>query len=248
MESKECTKCGIDKPFDRFTKRKAGRYGLRADCKDCVNAYQNSRKVVREPEIPSYQECSVCNQNLPADSFRLVRKRLSPDCEKCRSERRRAVARRLYAENRDQVIARKRAWRENNRESERARWRAIYWRDPEAAREKNKLYREGNREYWVRHREGNRLAYNAVQAKRRAALRGSACESFSVELLAKRVEYYGSRCWICGDPYEHIDHVKPISKGGPHMLSNLRPACGPCNLSKANKWPYRPEENILCFQ
>lgn len=29
-----------------------------------------------------------------------------------------------------------------------------------------------------------------------------------------------------------MDHVIPLSKGGPHCLSNVTPACGPCNGSK----------------
>ncbi|MGX7727586.1 HNH endonuclease [Rhodococcus sp. 5G237] len=38
-----------------------------------------------------------------------------------------------------------------------------------------------------------------------------------------------------------VDHVKPINKGGPHMLANLRPACGPCNSRKRDQWPFTNE-------
>ena len=34
-----------------------------------------------------------------------------------------------------------------------------------------------------------------------------------------------------------IDHVIPMSKGGPHDLSNLVVCCKPCNCSKYNKLP-----------
>lgn len=57
------------------------------------------------------------------------------------------------------------------------------------------------------------------------------------EKLAQRVEFYGGLCWICRRrPWEHIDHVKPLAAGGPHILSNLRPACAPCNQSKGAAW------------
>ena len=33
----------------------------------------------------------------------------------------------------------------------------------------------------------------------------------------------------------HVDHIKPKSKGGTADLSNLRPLCSKCNLSKGNR-------------
>lgn len=47
----------------------------------------------------------------------------------------------------------------------------------------------------------------------------------------------GGRCYLCGttvtaDDFE-VDHVIPVSRGGPHVLANLAPACGPCNARKA---------------
>ena len=53
-------------------------------------------------------------------------------------------------------------------------------------------------------------------------------------------------CYICGIPFAevavHLDHVKPLAKGGPHLLSNLRPACELCNLRKADRWPFDAEQ------
>ena len=61
---------------------------------------------------------------------------------------------------------------------------------------------------------------------------------FTKSELIDRLSMYGHKCWICRDaPYEHLDHVKPLSKGGWHMLSNLRPACARCNLKKNSTWP-----------
>lgn len=45
-------------------------------------------------------------------------------------------------------------------------------------------------------------------------------------------------CWLCGGHADQVDHVKPISKGGAHMLANLRPICGRCNNAKGQKWPF----------
>jgi 5-methylcytosine-specific restriction endonuclease McrA len=48
---------------------------------------------------------------------------------------------------------------------------------------------------------------------------------------------YGDRCYICGEPMEAIDHVKPLTKGGSHWPANIRPICWKCNSTKNNVWP-----------
>jgi len=46
-------------------------------------------------------------------------------------------------------------------------------------------------------------------------------------------------CGICGNPVEHetftIDHIIPLSRGGPHVLKNLQVAHKSCNSRKYNK-------------
>ena len=54
---------------------------------------------------------------------------------------------------------------------------------------------------------------------------------------------YEHRCLACGiDGALTIDHVIPVSKGGPNTADNVQPLCGPCNSSKGtNTIDYRPE-------
>lgn len=73
-------------------------------------------------------------------------------------------------------------------------------------------------------------------AQRRLLVGSAAAIPFTAEQLSLRMAYFGNKCWMCGGAFDHIDHVKPLSRGGPHMLSNLRPACGSCNRSKSAKW------------
>jgi 5-methylcytosine-specific restriction endonuclease McrA len=42
-------------------------------------------------------------------------------------------------------------------------------------------------------------------------------------------------CAYCDAPAEHLDHIKPIARGGRDVLSNVIPACAACNLSKADQ-------------
>lgn len=61
---------------------------------------------------------------------------------------------------------------------------------------------------------------------------------YSVEQLRARYAFWGNRCWICRcEGVMEADHVKPISKGGPDILANIRPACRRCNVRKRARWP-----------
>jgi len=65
------------------------------------------------------------------------------------------------------------------------------------------------------------------------------------------LETYGTDCWLCNEPIDliaprqvgkpgwerafHVEHVIPISKGGPNAISNVRPSHAKCNILKGNK-------------
>lgn len=57
-----------------------------------------------------------------------------------------------------------------------------------------------------------------------------------------RWDYYQGRCWMCGSPAQHMDHVKPLARGGSQWPANLRPVCWPCNKRKAARWPWGPAQ------
>jgi 5-methylcytosine-specific restriction endonuclease McrA len=78
----------------------------------------------------------------------------------------------------------------------------------------------------------------ASNARRRAVKANAPRIKFKADDLLGRIAYFGGKCWICGADYDALDHVKPLSKGGWHCLSNLRPICTPCNTRKLNHWPY----------
>jgi len=76
-----------------------------------------------------------------------------------------------------------------------------------------------------------------AMARKRAAKMGCAILPVSRETVRAKFEYWGNRCWICGASGQMtLDHVKPFSRGGPHMLANIRPACRSCNARKSGKW------------
>jgi 5-methylcytosine-specific restriction endonuclease McrA len=49
---------------------------------------------------------------------------------------------------------------------------------------------------------------------------------------AKVFALKGSQCVYCGDDASHVDHQLPRARGGSSEISNLVPACAPCNVAK----------------
>lgn len=53
----------------------------------------------------------------------------------------------------------------------------------------------------------------------------------------------GFRCQYCGSSPQqdelHVDHVRPVARGGTNDMWNLRTACGRCNRGKGTlgTWP-----------
>lgn len=51
MTTKTCTKCGVEKPLDRFYKQKFGRFGRMAYCKECVAARRRAYRAANREKI-----------------------------------------------------------------------------------------------------------------------------------------------------------------------------------------------------
>ena len=86
-------------------------------------------------------------------------------------------------------------------------------------------------------REEYRLMYNREKSKRRKALlRGNVLVQIKPSAIRSRYAEFDNCCAYCGKQHKamdlEIEHFVPISKGGTHVLSNIVPACKPCNSSK----------------
>lgn len=99
--------------------------------------------------------------------------------------------------------------------------------------EERERRRERDREY----ARANRVAFRVHTNKSDARRKSAPMLEFTTAQVMERMAYWGNRCWICSGPFESIDHVKPIAKGGWHILANLRPSCRPCNNRKCARWP-----------
>jgi len=184
--------------------------------------------------------CAECKRELDRSEFG-TRKAGSGNivprayCRACERERAKRSYDPEYARTRYQRVKKERPddlrkWGKAARakvDPERRSARAREWRErnPERVSEYARTYKESHRELvasWQRSRDARQLEATLVR--------------FTQAQLVQRLSMFPG-CWMCGGPKEHIDHVKPLSKGGAHMLCNLRPACAKCNLTKKDKWP-----------
>ena len=135
----------------------------------------------------------------------------------------------------------RRDWRLRNVERERAESLVWYCEDTERAQ-------RNHREWYRRNSVPSRTAARQWQinnpervrinlARRRATLLAAATAEFTPKQLAQRWAYYVDKCWICRAEATETDHVNPLTKGGAHMLCNLRPICSSCNYRKRDRWP-----------
>jgi len=151
-------------------------------------------------------------------------------------ERRRASRRAYNERNRAEVLAKKRAKTAEARNPEAARLYAAEYRaqHKDELNEKLKAWRKLNPE---KVRDYGR--------KRRAAKLNAPSEPYTATAV---LNVHGSNCHLCGMAVDltaprtvgrpgwerglHLDHVRPISRGGSDMMDNIRPAHALCNLKK----------------
>lgn len=159
---------------------------------------------------------------------------------------------RARPENREKQRAYNREYYERHAEKLRGVTRDWSANNAERKHESDAIYRRTNREKlraW--HREyrrtspARRAAEKMNTSVRRAQKKNTQVVPFTMEQLEAKWEYWNNCCWVCGDPATTIDHVKPLSRGGAHMLCNLRPACEDCNFARHNTWPLPRRAVIL---
>ncbi len=104
-----------------------------------------------------------------------------------------------------------------------------------ANREKMNKYARDCR---LRNIERYRENQNARQRLRNFGKRNG--ERISALALDAMLDAQRGRCWYCQKKLHkyHIEHRIPISRGGPHHLSNIVISCPPCNFSKGAKMPW----------
>lgn len=225
----DCSIEGCDKPakargwcskhWERW--RRVGATDLppvRIACVDCgvqVTAGGNCQRYCKE--------CKARRNRERAADYR----RKNPDKAKARGPQRRAYAARRRLEAPEKVKQAGKTWRLKNRE--RRRVYAVAWR--EANRERLNAHR---RAYYRRNRERLAAQQADYQRRRYAVVRGSGeAKLLRLGLIAERDHW---ECHLCGGRVAQenwsLDHLIPVSMGGPHTEANVALAHLLCNMRR----------------
>jgi 5-methylcytosine-specific restriction endonuclease McrA len=198
--------------------------------------------------------CRLCGEDKPEDGFFVDRAKASGRASSCKDCRR--VYHRTWRERPESKIKMKRYYanyrptpevlerrREASRLSHARDWKA--GKGKEAAR----IY-AATRYPQVRERKiAQALAWNrahpdqrsATQVRRRAEKRGLEAETVLPSIVYAKDNFM---CQLCGEPTEpegpygrrpSIDHIIPLSLGGPHTYENTQTAHRSCNSGKGNR-------------
>ena len=157
-------------------------------------------------------------------------------CQPCKEAHRKYLQEYYFKNKKDLLIKRKISYAKNAEENRSKRIK--YY---EINSEKEKYYQ---RQY----KKNNPHLKRESERRRRAKRFENVFEMYKESLI---LDLYGFNCHICLNPIDllaprqpglngwenglHIDHVVPLSKGGPDTIENVRPSHGSCNVKKHSK-------------
>lgn len=237
--SKVCRDCAERKPQADFYADSTKLDGLSSYCRPCTCLRTKARKAQNANATRTYQRAY-------SEANRLKKQEYGRQYREANRERISTQQSEYRKSNTERIRARKRAYCEANREKVLEGKRAYSQGNPERVRETYRAWYAVNREQVLEYKRAwkaaNRAEVRLGNQNRRARKRALTTVSFTAEQLSLKWAYHGGKCWICGVSADSTDHVKPLAKGGAHMLCNLRPICSLCNNRKNAQWPYSPPQ------
>lgn len=219
---KRCNHCLAYKYRSEFYKQTAAVDGLQPRCKTCCSRIGKTSYQKHHVKIQAHRATPAYREHLAA------------------------YGKVYYATNRERRRAQGKAYRQSHPEltPKRQTYLAVHHTERLAylagyRRQHGRRQRELERAWRVKNPERNRL--KGVRRRSRMAGASGVC---TLEQLLMRVAYYGHQCAYCRGPYETLDHVIPLARGGTNWPSNLRPCCRLCNTRKGtlllHEWHDKP--------
>lgn len=187
-------------------------------------------------------------------------------CKKCKVEKQldNYYAHKTTADRLDQICksckkAKAREWAQSNKEKRKQISKRYVDSNPEKRQLTNFRYYNKNKEKIYNSIKVSKSKKPEIYAglgrkhanMRRARKLNNGQEPYTESAM---LELYGTVCHLCESSIDmaaprkvgtpgwelglHVDHVIPLSKGGPDTLENVRPAHGKCNLQKQNMVQY----------
>ncbi len=157
--------------------------------------------------------------------------------------------------NKAKVSEYMKAWHHKNRAEMKVKHKAYYEKNREAHLAQKRAYYVANRTKLRAYAKANRHVARKNEDIRRA--RKAKAEVGDLKLITKWRESWRKksrvRCYWCGEQIPgksgSVDHIRPLARGGAHVIDNLVIACGSCNSKKhardLTKWNAVLEQPVL---
>jgi hypothetical protein len=225
METKTCTKCGVERLHAEFSKRSDTASGLASHCKVCrrTSGKEWHRRNADRINTRHSAHYEANKDRIIADQLR--RRRDNPEHHKAQTKA-------SYQRRKDNLKPKRAAWRAANLDRHAAMNKAWYEANKDRHYEVQKL--------WV---SANPEKCTAKSAKRRAAKVQATPKWANSEKIEKFYAAANFLGMVTGE-WHHVDHIVPLQSKlvcGLHCEANLRVLRGSENLSKSNRhWPDMP--------
>ena len=253
---KRCGKCKETKPFGMFSRDKGLKDGYKKQCKACNKAYYEANKEKIAERMKAYK---AANKDKIAERMKAYY-----EVNKEKINERNTV---YYEANKEKLLEQQKAYKEANKDRLTEEKKAYKQANKEKLFEYHKAYREANKEkaaeYQKAYRESNKenlieqqKAYYKVNkekfleySSRRRARKRNAIPKFlrDCEIEKQRLRDTFKLRQLFSDATgieHHVDHMWPLSKGGPHWSGNLQILTSTENLSKSDKLCKELKKNI----
>lgn len=226
VTTRKCKNCKEPYPltlewFPPHGKDKQGNQLFRPYCRECWRKHDRDYHATPEAKEAKRQSRKRRDpEKVKAEKKRNRQKH--PEANKRRVDRFLAnhpdYLKQQHIKHKDANVARATKWVEDNRE----RFNAAQRR----RRQENPILK---------------MKESVIRHKRRARMR-QAEGTYTHEDVRRIFEEQNERCAYCGItlfwniPYDiHIDHIRPLARGGSNWPDNLNCSCAECNLSKGDK-------------
>ena len=91
METKICSRCGVEKELSLFSKQASNKDGYRGVCKECMYGHPPLKRYTKNTENLIVKECLDCGKTLPVEMFDTTKRNgkdyYMSSCKPCRNKR-----------------------------------------------------------------------------------------------------------------------------------------------------------------
>lgn len=220
--SKVCTVCGTDKPLTDFHKRKAGRYGRHAYCRECRNA---ENKAWRDSHPESVRATKKRTGHRWSGHKEWARQ---PENVARRRARVKARAAELVQRSDSEILA---DW-DRIHPNGLKRCAGCGTSLPRDSFHSSRSKPDGSNHRCKNCRRKNRVRRKRVATDLETFWSANRMSAYECTYCGVELDYLGSN--PDATPM-HVDHIIPVYAGGTDEPINLAPACKFCNSSKGHR-------------